>query len=81
MIKPTPIHDPCSSQSESELLRGYGVSERKADVYNIPVCTNWRCDKAPLVRMRAGDEMQTANGFLIAKIDGMFCPVCAGGYG
>lgn len=44
-------------------------------------CNVWGCSNAELKWMEVGDAMQTANGFLIAKVGGWYCPVCAGSYG
>lgn len=43
-------------------------------------CVIFRCDKATLVFLKRGETMQTGNGFLIAKLDGWYCPKCAGSY-
>jgi hypothetical protein len=61
-----------SSERESELAEARGSAAR---------CGAWGCHDADLVWMKAGDDCQTKNGFLIAKLDGWYCPVCAGSYG
>jgi len=42
-----------------------------------------KCSKCNLALkwLDKGSELQTANGFLIAKIPGFYCPQCAGSYG
>lgn len=44
-------------------------------------CVCFGCDYAPLIYLRVGETKQTRNGYLVSKIDGWYCPMCAGGYG
>jgi len=44
-------------------------------------CVQAWCDHAELIYLKDGDARQTKNGLLIAKINGWYCPVCAGSYG
>jgi hypothetical protein len=44
-------------------------------------CVILGCRNAKLIFLKEGDAQQTANGFLIAKITGWYCPKCAGSYG
>lgn len=46
-----------------------------------PRCVKYGCQQAELLYLIKGESRQTQNGFLIAKIDGWYCPHCAGGYG
>lgn len=44
-------------------------------------CFKFGCNNARLVFLEVGESRQTNNGFLIARIAGYYCPVCAGSYG
>lgn len=44
-------------------------------------CVRFNCDYAPLIYLKKEESKQTQNGFLIAKVDGWYCPVCACSYG
>lgn len=46
-----------------------------------PKCRVFGCADAPLVWMKVGESRQTRNGFLIAKVKGWYCPICATSYG
>ena len=47
-----------------------------------PKCNKFGCGgHASTKWLNIGESMQTANGFIIAKVSGWFCPICGGGYG
>ncbi len=44
-------------------------------------CVKWGCKSERLVWLKKDDDLSTYNGFLIAKLDGWYCPKCGGSYG
>ena len=51
------------------------------EIIGHPTCSIFGCDYAPLMYMKKGEARQTDNGFLISRIKGWYCPICAGSYG
>lgn len=43
-------------------------------------CTGFTCFDVPLIWLDRGQHVQTQNAFLIAIVDGWYCPKCAAGY-
>lgn len=44
-------------------------------------CVKWGCEDAALIWLEVGQSLQTFNGYLVPKVSGWYCPVCAGSYG
>lgn len=50
-------------------------------INDVPKCVVFKCGCAPLIQLKAGESRQTRSGFLTARVDGWYCPICAGSYG
>jgi hypothetical protein len=76
-VAPAPLRE--LRAVEADVRKGSQV--KSLPLRPSPKCGAWGCHDADLIWLITGESRQTKNGFLVVKITGWYCPVCAASYG
>ncbi len=76
-VAPSPLRE--LRAVEADVRKGSQV--KSLPLRPSPKCGAWGCHDADLIWLITGESRQTKNGFLVVKITGWYCPMCAASYG